>query len=87
MSSAGVSTLNGYLESNLDKKMKRTLNRPIPSGKISSNQALFFGLSVSILGVLDLYYFISPLAGLIIPALFLYLLVYTPQNKKLNGIL
>mgnify|MGYP001158749814 FL=1 len=83
LSSAGVSTLNGYLESNLDKKMKRTLNRPIPSGKISSNQALFFGLSVSILGVLDLYYFISPLAGVLsFITLFLYLLVYTPLKQK-----
>ena len=83
LSSAGVSTLNGYIESNLDKKMKRTLNRPIPSGKITSNQALMFGLSVSIIGVLDLYYFISPLAGLLsLLTLGLYLLIYTPLKRK-----
>ena len=53
-SSAGVSTLNGYLESKLDSKMKRTANRPIPSGRISSINALIYGLAVSIVGVLIL---------------------------------
>ena len=63
LSSAGVSTLNGYLESHLDKQMNRTSNRPIPSGRVSSMNALIFGLAVSIIGVIDLYVFISPLAG------------------------
>ena len=83
LSSAGVSTLNGYLESHLDKQMKRTYNRPIPSGRVSSMNALFFGLAVSILGVVDLYVFIGPLAGyLSLLTLCLYLLIYTPLKQK-----
>ena len=82
-SSAGVSPLNGYLESHLDSKMKRTIGRPIPSGRISSNQALFFGLVVSIVGVADLFFFISPLAGILsLLTICLYLLIYTPLKQK-----
>ena len=83
LSSAGVSTLNGYLESHLDKQMNRTSNRPIPSGRVSSMNALIFGLAVSIIGVIDLYVFISPLAGyLSLLTLGLYLLIYTPLKQK-----
>ena len=83
LSSAGVSSLNGYLESHLDSKMIRTSNRPIPSGRISSLHALCFGLLVSILGVLELYFFINPLAGMLsILTLGLYLLIYTPLKQK-----
>ena len=83
LSSAGVSTLNGYLESHLDKQMNRTSNRPIPSGRVSSMDALIFGLAVSIIGVVDLYVFISPLAGyLSLLTLCLYLLIYTPLKQK-----
>ena len=83
LSSAGVSTLNGYLESHLDKQMNRTSNRPIPSGRVSSMNALIFGLAVSIIGVVDLYVFISPLAGyLSLLTLGLYLLIYTPLKQK-----
>ena len=82
-SSSGVSTLNGYLESNLDSKMKRTENRPIPSGRISSVNALIYGLAVSAIGVMVLYFLISPLAGLLsILTLALYLLIYTPLKQK-----
>tara|TARA_B100000700_G_scaffold171118_1_gene188981 strand:- start:990 stop:1895 length:906 start_codon:yes stop_codon:yes gene_type:complete len=83
LSSAGVSTLNGYLESHLDKQMNRTSNRPIPSGRVSSMNALIFGLAVSIIGVVDLYVFISPLAGyLSLLTLCLYLLIYTPLKQR-----
>ena len=83
LSSAGVSTLNGYLESHLDKQMNRTSNRPIPSGSVSSMNALIFGLAVSIIGVVDLYVFISPLAGyLSLLTLCLYLLIYTPLKQR-----
>ena len=83
LSSAGVSSLNGYLESHLDSKMDRTSNRPIPSRRISSVHTLFFGISVSIIGVTILYYFINTLAGILsILTLGLYLLIYTPLKQR-----
>ncbi|MDA1028305.1 MAG: UbiA family prenyltransferase, partial [Bacteroidetes bacterium] len=48
MSSAGGCALNHYLEWELDGLMKRTSNRPIPSGRITPDQAKWFGLALVI---------------------------------------
>ena len=83
LSAAGGSSLNGYIESNLDAKMNRTKNRPIPSGKIKSKHALILGLTVSMLGVSQLFFVINELAGILsLTTILLYLFVYTPLKKK-----
>ncbi len=83
LSSAGVSSLNEYLEAGLDAQMKRTKNRPIPSGKIKSSHALFLGVTVSILGVSELLIFVNPFTGLLsLATILLYLFVYTPMKRK-----
>jgi len=44
---AGASgALNMWYEADIDKIMKRTANRPIPSGRITKNEALGFGLTL-----------------------------------------
>ena len=83
LSSAGVSTLNEYLEANLDARMKRTRNRPIPSGKIKASHALILGLAVSILGVSELFIFVNKLTGFLsLSTILLYLFIYTPLKRK-----
>lgn len=50
--SAGALTLNSYLEMGLDAQMKRTMGRPLPSGKIvPPKQALAFGLGLLAFGL------------------------------------
>src|SRR5689334_701262 len=47
--SSGIATLNQYAERELDGLMRRTANRPLPSGKLAAWEALAFGASITIL--------------------------------------
>ena len=44
LGAGAAGTLNMWYESDLDALMSRTCLRPIPSGKVTNNQALFFGI-------------------------------------------
>jgi protoheme IX farnesyltransferase len=43
----GCGALNAWIERKPDAKMTRTMNRPLPSGRLSPRQALVFGLLTS----------------------------------------
>ena len=78
----GSAVLNNYVERNVDCLMKRTQNRPIPSGRVSENRALFFGLTIMFIGLIILYIKINVLtAFLSLLTSFLYVLVYTPMKR------
>lgn len=82
--SAGASALNQYLERNTDALMLRTLSRPIPSGAISSKQALVATSVCVILGAF-LLSFLSQYAVLLgLLNVVLYAFVYTPLKYKSN---
>ena len=48
---APAGALNMWYESDLDALMTRTCLRPIPTGKVNRNQALIFGVTLSIVSV------------------------------------
>jgi len=48
---AGCSALNAWIERERDAKMTRTMNRPLPTGRLSPRQALIFGLLISGVGL------------------------------------
>jgi protoheme IX farnesyltransferase len=86
--------LNMWYESDLDALMTRTCLRPIPTGKINRNQALTFGIMLSVISVVALNYFSNFLsASLLLFTIFFYLFVYTiwlkrktPQNIVIGGV-
>lgn len=79
----GSAALNMYAERRLDGFMNRTMNRPLPSGRLRENNALVFGLSISALGLAMLLAFATPLAGLLAAITEAsYLLLYTPLKKR-----
>lgn len=79
---AGCGTLNQWFEADADKKMRRTRKRPVPSGKVRSNNAFWFGSILSILGVLILFLFVNELTAFLgLAALVSYLVLYTPLKK------
>ena len=49
--------LNMWYEADLDSLMTRTCLRPIPTGKVSKDNALIFGVVLSIVSIIGLYYF------------------------------
>jgi len=75
-------TINQILERDSDKLMSRTKNRPIPSGRISVSEAIWFAVSCGLLGSLMLIYFTNFLTlFLSLVSLFLYCFIYTPLKK------
>ncbi len=80
---AGASALNMVLEWDVDARMRRTENRPIPSGRITVIHALFFGSVLSAVGLIYLLVFVNPLtSSLAAITLALYLFAYTPLKRK-----
>lgn len=54
---SAASVLNQIEEVDIDRKMERTLDRPIPAKKISMRQAIIFFLICLLLGLTLIYYF------------------------------
>ncbi|MCZ6746636.1 MAG: heme o synthase [Acidobacteria bacterium] len=80
--SSGSSALNQVLERESDASMRRTENRPLPAGRLRPAEALFWGLLLSVGGLLILALSVNlltaALAGL---TLVTYGFVYTPMKK------
>ena len=69
---------NQIIERDLDAKMDRTKDRPIASGRISPNSALFLAIVLTVLG-LAILYFVNPKTAMFgAISIFLYTSVYTP---------
>ena len=51
---SGTAALNQWGEREADRKMRRTADRPIPSGRLSANRALIFGILLSVAGFAEL---------------------------------
>ena len=73
---------NEIIEKDLDKLMKRTEDRPLPAGRMTTGQALVLSLFMGIFGTLLLLR-LNFLAGLLsLFAIILYAFVYTPLKQK-----
>ena len=80
---SGTAALNQWYERVADAKMPRTMNRPIPSGRVEPRHALAFGLVLSVIGFVELWLGANLLTSLL--GLFTelsYLLLYTPLKQR-----
>jgi heme o synthase len=79
---AGAGTLNQWIEWRFDALMKRTSQRPIPSGEIHPLNALIFGLLCAVGGTGYLYALTTQPAGILAGVvLSVYLFAYTPLKR------
>ncbi|MEK6755972.1 MAG: heme o synthase, partial [Bacteroidota bacterium] len=79
---AGAGSLNQYAEREHDAMMRRTENRPLPSGRLEPREALMFGSVAALGGVLYLSAFTNTVAGfLAVVTLVTYLFLYTPLKR------
>ena len=93
LGSGAAGALNMWYESDLDSLMTRTCLRPIPTGKLTKNQALTFGVLSSLVSIIMLYIFSNLVAATILAITILfYVFVYTiwlkrktPQNIVIGG--
>ena len=81
--SSGIATINQYMERDLDALMRRTANRPLPSGKLLPWEALAFGVSLIVLAQVYLAVLVNPLTALLgLTVIAGYLFGYTPLKTR-----
>ena len=86
IASAGSSALNHYYDRDIDSKMKRTSNRPIPSGRIVDSRVLVYGLGASVFSVIYAALIINYLCAFFVAlGIFFYVIIYTMWLKRLNS--
>lgn len=73
---------NQVFEKDLDKLMLRTQNRPLPTGRMQPNRALFIGVILTLIGISALYSINLKTAFFASLSIFLYAYVYTPLKQK-----
>ena len=81
--SSGIATLNQYAERDLDGLMRRTANRPLPSGKLLPWEALAFGTGLTLVAEVYLLVMVNPLSALLgLTVIAGYLFAYTPLKTR-----
>ena len=91
--SGAAGTLNMWYESDVDALMSRTCLRPIPTGKVKKDQALYFGIILSALSVSIIYFSANLISAILLAStIAFYFFIYTiwlkrktPQNIVIGG--
>ena len=94
LATSSGAAINHVMDQKIDEAMARTRWRPLPQGKVTSQQALVFAFAIGSLGISLLSFFVNPLtAWLTLFSLIGYAFIYTvwlkratPQNIVVGGI-
>lgn len=82
----GVATLNQWMERRTDPLMDRTAKRPLPTGKITPNEALIFGVVQCVVAELYLGFLVNPLTAVLgLTVIVGYVLMYTPLKTRTSA--
>jgi protoheme IX farnesyltransferase len=82
LAAGGVAALNQWMERDTDARMKRTADRPIPSGKIPDGSAFVLGILMCIIALFLLFAKVNPLSALFtLLTIVSYLCWYTPAKR------
>jgi protoheme IX farnesyltransferase len=82
LTAAGASVLNQLAERELDARMVRTQDRPLPAGRVMPIEALIWGSLLAIVGIAELLVFVNALtAALAAFTLASYVFLYTPLKR------
>lgn len=83
LASGGSGALNMWYDRDIDRIMKRTQKRPIPSGKVHPSEALMLGSFLSILSVSVMGLFVNVISAAILAfTIFFYSVIYTIWLKR-----
>ena len=79
----GGNALNQYWEREVDGRMRRTQQRPLPAGRLTPARALIFGVILSLAGLALLLFAVTPMAAtMAFGGWISYVLVYTPLKQR-----
>ena len=83
LAAGGANVINQVYDADIDKVMRRTANRPLPTDRVSSSAATWFGGLLGVSGFLVLSFGANLLAGLLAATAFIYyVVVYTMLLKR-----
>jgi protoheme IX farnesyltransferase len=83
LAAGGTLALNQYSERDLDALMHRTRLRPLPDGRLMPLEALLFGTTITVLGLVYLAASVSVRSALVTATIVvLYLFAYTPLKVR-----
>lgn len=93
LSAGGAAAINMWYDRDIDKIMKRTMGRPLPTGQLRPQSALLFGIGLELLSMIWFSVFVNGLTSMLSLAGFLYYTVIytiwlkrkTPQNIVIGG--
>ncbi len=83
LAAAGTLALNQFMERDVDAKMHRTRQRPLPDGRLQPGEALAFGVAVTLAGLVYLALAVNALSAAVTAATTVsYLFFYTPLKRR-----
>jgi protoheme IX farnesyltransferase len=83
LAAGSANALNCYLDRDIDKIMRRTVNRPLATGAITPGRALAFGIALGVAAVLLLAVAVNVVSALLaLAAILFYVVVYTMWLKR-----
>ena len=93
LASGGANALNHFLDRDIDARMRRTRNRPVPALRVQPRGALLFGLVTNVIAFALFVTLVNPLSAVLtLSATLFYVFVYTmglkrtsPQNIVIGG--
>jgi heme o synthase len=82
LAASGTNALNQVAERDIDRRMRRTRERPLPSGRLRAREAARFSWGSALIGLIYLAVFVNPLTSLVVAASTVsYVFVYTPLKR------
>jgi protoheme IX farnesyltransferase len=85
---SGANALNMYIERDIDGRMDRTKDRPLPAGRLAPRVALWFGVALSVIAVPILAVGVNLTTALLaVLAHLSYVLAYTPLKQRSSAAL
>lgn len=83
LATGSANIINQIIEKDFDKLMKRTMNRPLPTGVLNNTEAMFFSLLSGATGLFFLFAFVNEFSAILtLVSMLLYAFVYTPLKRK-----
>jgi protoheme IX farnesyltransferase len=83
LGAGAAGALNQWYEADIDAKMRRTANRPLPSQRMDRQTALHFGVGLSVFSVILMDLATNHVAALLLAvSILFYVLVYTVWLKR-----
>jgi protoheme IX farnesyltransferase len=85
MGAGACGALNMWYDADIDALMQRTAKRPLPRGRLAPEEALTFGIVLSLVSVISLGTLVNWVAGgLLALTIFYYIFIYTMWLKRLT---